>query len=31
VQEALRALWKFINAAREEADTGQLKETAWQP
>src|SRR6476646_3361414 len=27
VQEALRALWKFINAAREEADTGQLKET----
>jgi hypothetical protein len=27
----LRALWKFINAAREEADTGQLKETAWQP
>jgi len=31
VQEALRALWKFINAAREEADTGQPKETAWQP
>ena len=31
VQEALRALWKIINAAREEADTDQLKETAWQP
>jgi hypothetical protein len=27
----LRALWKFIDAAREDADTGQLKETAWQP
>ncbi|HEY6023152.1 MAG TPA: GTPase ObgE [Pseudolabrys sp.] len=31
VPEALRALWKIINAAREEADKGQLKETASQP
>ncbi|HEX5211465.1 MAG TPA: GTPase ObgE [Pseudolabrys sp.] len=31
VPEALRALWKFINAAREEADEGRPAETAWQP
>jgi GTPase len=31
VPEALRALWKIINAAREEADEGRPKETAWQP
>ena len=31
VPEALRALWKIINAAREQADEGQPRETAWQP
>jgi GTP-binding protein len=31
VPEALRALWKIIIAAREEADVGQPIETAWQP
>jgi GTPase len=31
VPDALRALWKIINAAREEADEGRSKETAWQP
>jgi GTP-binding protein len=31
VQDTLRALWKIINAAREQADTGQLQETAGQP
>jgi GTP-binding protein len=31
VPETLRALWKIIIAAREEADVGQPIETAWQP
>jgi GTP-binding protein len=31
VPEVLRALWKIINNAREEADMGQPRETAWQP
>jgi GTPase len=31
VPEALRAVWKFINAAREEADQRRPAETAWQP
>jgi GTP-binding protein len=31
VPEVLRALWKFIDKAREDADTGEAKEAAWQP
>ncbi len=31
VPEALRALWKSLITAREEADMGQPEETAWQP
>ena len=31
VTEVLRALWKFIDRAREDADAPEAKEEAWQP
>ncbi len=31
VQDVLRALWKHIDQAREDADTSKAKEEAWQP
>ncbi len=31
VQEVLRALWKYIDQARADADTSVAKEEAWQP
>ena len=31
VTDVLRALWKFIDQAREDADTSDAKEEAWQP
>src|SRR5471030_1610574 len=31
VKEVLRALWKFIDKARDDADTSAAKEAAWQP
>jgi GTP-binding protein len=31
VQDVLRALWQHIDKAREDADTTETKETAWQP
>ncbi len=31
VQEVLRALWKYIDQAREDANTSEAKEEAWQP
>jgi GTPase len=31
VKEVLRALWKFIDKARDDADTSVAKEEAWQP
>ena len=31
VQDVLRALWKHIDQAREDADTSEAKEEAWQP
>ncbi len=31
IPETLRALWKFINAARESAGQDHSKETVWQP
>jgi GTP-binding protein len=31
VQDVLRALWKFIDQARADADTSEAKEEAWQP
>ena len=31
VQEVLRALWKYIDQARADADTSETKEEAWQP
>jgi GTP-binding protein len=31
VTEVLRALWKFIDQARADADTSEAKEEAWQP
>jgi GTP-binding protein len=31
VKEVLRALWKFIDKARDDADTSIAKEEAWQP
>ena len=31
VTDVLRALWKFIDQARADADTPEAKEEAWQP
>jgi GTPase len=31
VKEVLRALWKYIDKARDDADTSVAKEEAWQP
>ena len=31
VQDVLRALWKYIDQARTDADTSEAKEEAWQP
>jgi GTP-binding protein len=31
VQDVLRALWKYIDQARADADTSEAKEEAWQP
>jgi len=31
VQEVLRALWKYIDQARADADASETKEEAWQP
>ena len=31
VQDVLRALWKYIDQARADADTSDAKEEAWQP
>jgi GTPase len=31
VPEVLRALWKFIDKARADADTSEAKEEVWQP